>query len=94
MKKILMGLPVVIISIVSFVTVSLIDIILISVALLNRAVRSVFIWLISTFNTEMDSTDMREGVNTLTNTGVNYAYKHYIDLMYPVEEDSEEYFED
>lgn len=94
MTKVLKKLPFIIISIITFVTVSLIDVVLLLVALLNRGVRSIAVWLLRTFEPDGELESMDELCKDFVNYVVNCSYKHYIDLMYPVEEDLEEYFED
>ncbi len=92
MKKILRILPYVVISVISFTVISIMDLVWILAALCIKATRSIFIWLQDAFDPD-DYIDFN-GRKNIVNVMVNYGYKYYIDLMYPVEEDFEDEDED
>lgn len=88
-KTILMYLPYVIVCVISFTVVSILDVILLLMALCVKAVRLIIIWLEGFTSPDFENSDTKY-INTLGNAIVNLAYKKVIDEMYPVEEDEEE----
>lgn len=94
MKKILKRLPFGIMCMVSFTVISIIDGALLLIAMLGKAMRSVMAWLIAMFEPDTDTNEFRKSVETGGNLFVNLGYKHYIDLLYPTEEDFEDDDED
>ena len=94
MKTFLKYLPYGIICTVSFVVISLIDLVWLLMALCIKTTRLIFSWLIAAFNPDDDTNEFFESNKALCNGMVNEGYKFYIDLMYPVEEDIEDDDED
>ena len=89
MKKFLKELPYIIISTVSCAIITIMDLVLLLMTLFIKTMRLIFCWLCDAFTP--DDAFNNEAVGNLF---INYGYKYYIDLLYPVEEDYEEDDED
>lgn len=94
MKKILEQMPLMIIGTISFAVVSIMDFILLFMALCVKAVRCVFMKLVLILDPDGWDRDERKDILEFALSCVNDGYKYYIDLMYPVEEDFEDDDED
>lgn len=89
MKTILKNLPWMIIGFVGFVIVTIMDLILLLMAMCVKAVRLTVLWFTNVV--DVDSTDDdADSVKSWTTFMVNEGYKYYVDKLYPVKEDEEE----
>lgn len=79
MKKVIQFLILAPFAIVSFITVSLIDVITLIFVGLNWLVRKVMTFILTFFNGDDDTDDVKE----MTNSLVNSAYMNIVDTLYP-----------
>lgn len=84
MKEILKTIPWALIGAISFIVVTIIDILMLTMGLLNKIVRLTLQWLMNVLDVDETYEDLKNN-NDKINSMVNYAYKYCVDLMYPTE---------
>ena len=89
MKAILKNLPWMIIGFVGFTIITIMDFVLLMMAVCVKAVRSLIIWSINVMDLDSEDADA-SSVKQWAILMVNRAYKYYVDKLYPVKEDEEE----
>ena len=84
MKEILKTIPWALIGAISFIVVTIIDILMLTMGLLNKIVRLTLQWLMNVLDVDETYEDLKNN-NDKMNSMVNYVYKYCVDLMYPTE---------